>query len=64
VAFRVVWEPVDRHRWAGLLAVAGLAAGGAMAIFGLPPVDLHGPLHYAGIMDPLCGGHVGYARSC
>jgi hypothetical protein len=27
-----------------------------MAVFGLPPVDLHGPLHYVGIMDPLCGG--------
>jgi len=26
-----------------------------MAIFGLPPVDIHGPLHYVGIMDPLCG---------
>lgn len=26
-----------------------------MAIFGLPPVDIHGPLHYLGIMDPLCG---------
>lgn len=27
-----------------------------MAIIGLPPVDLHMPPHYAGIMDPLCGG--------
>ena len=27
-----------------------------MAVFGLPPLDLHGPLHYLGIMDPLCGG--------
>lgn len=27
-----------------------------MALFGLPPVDLHGPLHHLGIMDPLCGG--------
>jgi hypothetical protein len=25
-------------------------------VFGLPPVDLHGPLHYLGVMDPLCGG--------
>lgn len=42
-----------------------------MAIFGLPPVDVHGPLHYLGIMDPLCGatrgarlallGHLGQA---
>ena len=27
-----------------------------MAVYGLPPVDLHGPLHRLGIMDPLCGG--------
>jgi hypothetical protein len=38
------------------LAAAGLLAGAAMAVFGLPPVDVHGPLHYAGVMDPLCGG--------
>lgn len=28
----------------------------AMALFGLPPVDLHGPMHRLGMMDPLCGG--------
>ena len=27
----------------------------ALARFGLPPIDLHTPLHRAGIMDPLCG---------
>lgn len=27
-----------------------------MAVFGLPPIDLHGPLHWLGVMDPLCGG--------
>ena len=27
-----------------------------MALWGLPPVDLHGPLHRLGIMDPVCGG--------
>lgn len=37
-------------------ASAGLVAAAAMATFGLPPVDLHGLLHYIGIMDPLCGG--------
>jgi hypothetical protein len=26
-----------------------------LAVVGLPPVDLHGPLHHLGIMDPLCG---------
>ncbi|UQA91891.1 DUF2752 domain-containing protein [Streptomyces halobius] len=53
---RPAWESRDRHRSLGRLAVAGLAAGGAMAVFGLPPVDLHGPLHHAGVMGPLCGG--------
>jgi hypothetical protein len=26
-----------------------------LAIFGLPPVDLHLPPHHLGIMDPACG---------
>jgi hypothetical protein len=57
------WIPVrlrldtqDRHRWVTWFAVAGLAAGAVMAVAGLPPVDLHGLAHYAGVMDPLCGG--------
>jgi hypothetical protein len=37
------------------LAAGGLLAAGMLAVVGLPPVDLHGPLHYLGIMDPLCG---------
>jgi hypothetical protein len=37
------------------LAAAGLLAAGVLAVVGLPPVDLHGPLHRLGIMDPLCG---------
>jgi hypothetical protein len=50
----------DRHRAVTLLATAlalvGLALAAAMALVGLPPIDLHGPLHHVGIMDPLCGG--------
>ena len=49
-------ERRDRHRWLTALAVLALAIAAAMAILGLPPVDLHGPLHRFGIMDPLCGG--------
>ncbi|WP_454860950.1 DUF2752 domain-containing protein [Promicromonospora soli] len=49
-------EPVDRHRWLTAGAVLALAAAALMAAFGLPPVDLHGPLHMLGIMDPFCGG--------
>ncbi|MQA01963.1 MAG: DUF2752 domain-containing protein [Streptosporangiales bacterium] len=50
-------EAADRHRGLFVLAVGGLLVGAAMAVFGLPPLDLHGPLHNLfGIMDPLCGG--------
>jgi hypothetical protein len=53
---RVTLEGRDRYRWISLGA-AGLAViAGGMAVFGLPPIDLHGPLHWYGIMDPLCGG--------
>jgi uncharacterized membrane protein YfcA len=38
------------------IALAGLMIGALLAIFGLPTADLHGPLHYLGVMDPLCGG--------
>lgn len=57
VPARIRWQSVDGHRVLTLLAVAGLVIGGALAVFGLPPVDMHGPLHrFFGIMDPLCGG--------
>jgi len=52
---RLTWADHDEHSWLSRLAITGLAAGTAMAVFGLPPVDIHGPLHYLGIMDPLCG---------
>ena len=53
---RISLERRDQHWWLTLLGVVALAIAAAMAIFGLPPVDLHGPLHKIGIMDPLCGG--------
>ncbi len=52
---RLGWAPVDHHRQVTYLAVGGLLAGSILAITGPPPLDLHGPLHYVGIMDPLCG---------
>lgn len=52
----VAWTPRDRYRPAMVLAVAGLAIAAAMALFGLPGVDLHPITHRWGIMDPLCGG--------
>jgi hypothetical protein len=39
-----------------VVALAGLTLAAVMAVFGLPPVDLHGPLHRFGIMGPFCGG--------
>lgn len=57
MSLRIVLE--DRDRWPVLAPAAamGLAAGVLMARIGLPPVDLHGPLHrWWGVMDPLCGG--------
>lgn len=53
---RLTREPHDRYRWISLAAAGLVAVAGAMAVFGLPPIDLHGPLHRYGIMDPLCGG--------
>jgi Protein of unknown function (DUF2752) len=51
------WSWDDQNSVSGLTMVTALActAAVAMAIFGLPPVDLHGPWHYLGVMDPLCG---------
>ena len=49
-------EPTDRHRPITILATVGLFAGVLMAFLGLQPVDLHGPLHHLGLMDPFCGG--------
>jgi len=53
---RVSWQRRDQHRLVTYLAMVGVVIAGAMAVFGLPPVDLHGPFHRFGIMDPLCGG--------
>src|SRR5215207_4948303 len=49
-------DPVDRYPWWTTAALLTAAATALLAVVGLPPIDLHGPLHYFGIMDPLCGG--------
>jgi hypothetical protein len=46
----------DAHRPVTVVGFLGVTAAVVIAIAGLPAVDLHGPLHYIGIMDPLCGG--------
>lgn len=53
---RVSWDRVDRHRRLRAVAVAGLAAGALMAVFGLPPIVVHSPLRLVGMVCPLCGG--------
>lgn len=53
---RLTWGRSDAHRWFTWLALFGLTATAAMAVFGLPPIDLHGPQHHLGIMSPTCGG--------
>jgi len=49
-------DTADGARFLLPVAVAGLLAAAALAVVGLPPVDLHGPLHHLGVMDPFCGG--------
>ena len=53
---QITWSTSDRMRMITVGGALGLAAAIAMASFGLPPLDLHGPAHKIGIMDPLCGG--------
>ena len=54
-SLRLRWEAHDRHGAITFFAIVGVLGAVAMALFGLPPADIHGPLHYIGIMDPLCG---------
>jgi hypothetical protein len=49
------WQDHDRHTWLAPVALAGLAVAVLFAFVGLPPVSIHGPLHFLGVMDPLCG---------
>ena len=37
------------------VAFCVLGLGALMAVFGMPPFKVHGPLHQFGVMDPLCG---------
>ena len=46
----------DAHSAWTWIALSGLLIALALAAIGLPHADIHGPLHYLGVMDPLCGG--------
>jgi hypothetical protein len=50
------WADRDRRAWTTKVVLVALAAAVALRIVGVPPIDLHGPLHRLGVMDPLCGG--------
>ena len=54
--FRVHVERTDRHARLAPAALALALVTVSLRLFGLPPIDLHGPLHPLGVMDPLCGG--------
>jgi hypothetical protein len=54
--FVVVRTPSDPHPAWTVTALAGTLIALSLAVFGLPHADLHGPLHYLGVMDPFCGG--------
>jgi len=45
----------DTHRVFTYTAAAGIVATVVLALVGLPAANLHGPLHFQGVMDPLCG---------
>jgi hypothetical protein len=46
----------DTHPAWTRIALAGMVIAAVLAVFGLPLANLHGPLHYVGVMDPLSGG--------
>lgn len=52
----VTWTGRDGAKAVTVVAVIGLIAAVVLRIAGLPRLDIHGPIHYLGIMDPGCGG--------
>lgn len=54
-AVRFLWESHDRHPTTSRLVLIGMPLTVLLALVGLPPVDIHGPLHYLGVMGPTCG---------
>lgn len=53
---RVSWQRHDAYPWLTIAGLGGVLLTLAIAAAGLPTMNLHGPLHSLGIMDPLCGG--------
>lgn len=55
VGVALVVHDTDRHRVVTVLALLAATATVALVVLGLPPIDLHGPLHGYGVMWPTCG---------
>jgi len=53
--FWLGWAGEDRYPKLTNLLIVGALGAAALALFGLPPVDIHEPTHYLGIMGPSCG---------
>lgn len=49
------WESYDRHPTVTRVVLIGIPLVALLSVVGLPPIDLHGPVHYLGIMGPTCG---------
>ncbi len=54
-AIALRWEQDDRWWLLTPVVVSGAFGAIALAAFGLPPIALHGPWHYQGVMSPTCG---------
>ena len=46
----------DAHPVWTRIALCGFLLALLLAVLGVPHLDIHGPLHYLGVMDPFCGG--------
>ena len=53
---RLFWNDHNRWEWLGRVALVGLAAEGSTRYRRTAALGRARPLHYVGIMDPLCGG--------
>ena len=51
----VYWAERDAIGFLSVGAALGVVAAALLAAFGMPPVSIHGPPHFVGIMDPFCG---------
>ena len=60
---RVCWTDTDRVRGLGMSASVVLLIGVALAVAGMPPISIHSPLHFVGVMDPFCGMTRGIAAT-